>query len=637
MLKKAFLVFVLFLTFSEVWSTHVQIEMVTSTDEIEFQKEYVTGFIDAEADLTIEEIRKQDFQPITESYINEKLNQSYWLNFQLISNSEVAKKWVLEILDAHQELVEVYIFRKDSLVYYGKTGRNILDSKAQYGHKNHVLDFPIQAKDSIDCYVKFNSSLVGSLLFKIRTNANFASYAVKEYYFLGIYYGVLFLIGLVNLILFILLKERIYVVYLIYVVAWILFSYIDDGLGSNFLWMEKPWIDRIGFYFMKPILIGSYVWYFFIFFKGKQIDKKVEQIIYWSLGLYVLLQTSEYFFTYSSNITTLIMFVPLALILNLSIKSYINGYLPARFFILGNVFILLGFFIRFLQDMSIIRFVSYDSVLGVTVMYSRNIGVVLEIITLTMALGDRFRFLKIQNELQQSRLVKEYADKEVLQSKLIENLKEQESLKDKVNRELENKVQERTKELSGKSSELEVLNLKLQEQAKSINEMNRLLDLDNYRLKKEVKVVNSNRALFKDITFEEFSLLYPDQLSVFRFLDTYKWKDGYVCRKCGNNKFCDGNSKFSKRCTKCRYDESITAYTIFHKCKFPLEQAFFIVTKTVRLGNDLNVQLISEELDLRKNTVWNYKTKVLEAIELNKKLKGSDEFITHIILNPIKS
>ena len=47
-----------------------------------------------------------------------------------------------------------------------------------------------------------------------------------------------------------------------------------------------------------------------------------------------------------------------------------------------------------------------------------------------------------------------------------------------------------------------------------------------------------------------------------------------------------------------------------------------------------NVQSISEELDLRKNTVWNYKSKVIEAIELNRKHKSSDEFITHVILNP---
>ena len=164
--------------------------------------------------------------------------------------------------------------------------------------------------------------------------------------------------------------------------------------------------------------------------------------------------------------------------------------------------------------------------------------------------------------------------------------------------------------------------------------MNRLLDLDNYKLKSQVKEVSSNRALFKDVPFEEFKALYPDKLSVLRFLNDHKWQEGYTCRKCGNTKYCDGNTRYSRRCTKCRYDESITAFTIFHKCKFPLEQAFYIVSKTIRLGNDLNTQSVSEELDLRKNTVWNYKSKVLATIDANKKSRNAENFIIIVVLNP---
>ncbi len=384
----------------------------------------------------------------------------------------------------------------------------------------------------------------------------------------------------------------------------------------------------------KPLLISSYVWYSLIFFKGKEVSAQSQKLIVFSAALFIVLQVSEIMFGYNSPITTWIMFIPLVFILRISFNAYNRGYSPARFFIVGNIFILVGFLIRFLQDMGIIRFVAYDSVLAIMAVYSRNIGVVLEIVTLTLALGDRFRFLKLQNEKHQEVLMNEYAEKEKLQSTVIHQLKENEVLKDKVNKELETKVLERTTELQEKSNELEELNVKLQQQSQEISEMNRLLDLDNYKLKNQVKEVNSNRALFKDVKFEEFSELYPDKLSVWRFLNQHKWVEGYTCRKCGNTKFCDGNSRFSRRCTKCRYDESITAYTIFHKCKFPLEQAFYIVSKTVRLGADLNAQGVSEELGLRKNTVWNYKSKVLATIEANKKSRNAKDFIITVIFNP---
>ncbi|RYG41508.1 MAG: IS1595 family transposase, partial [Chitinophagaceae bacterium] len=49
------------------------------------------------------------------------------------------------------------------------------------------------------------------------------------------------------------------------------------------------------------------------------------------------------------------------------------------------------------------------------------------------------------------------------------------------------------------------------------------------------------------------------------FLYKLKWKNGFVCRRCGNDKFWNGRTRFHARCRGCGYDESLTAHTIFHK------------------------------------------------------------------------
>ena len=46
--------------------------------------------------------------------------------------------------------------------------------------------------------------------------------------------------------------------------------------------------------------------------------------------------------------------------------------------------------------------------------------------------------------------------------------------------------------------------------------------------------------------------------------------------KCGNTHYCKGRLPFSRRCTKCKYDENPTAGTMFDKCKFSIELAFHI-------------------------------------------------------------
>lgn len=577
--------------------------VVDGVDEYEFQGHNVLVFEDTSKTFSIWDVKKEKFKSSEGPFLNSETKSVYWLKFPLKSTSSTSRKWVIEILDAHQELVHLYFYRKNHLIKEVVTGQKSPTRNDIYSHKNHIVDVPLKAHDDLVVYVRFESNKVGSMIFKLRSNGTYSSYGFKEYYILGLYYGILVLICLLNLVLFVFLKERIYLVYLGYVFAWLISSLNEDGIGQHFFWTDKFWFDQIVFLFIQPILIVFYVWYSMEFFSRGEKKLTNNKIVYISTGVYLSVYALELMLGEKFQITTWLMFVPLVKILIDAFNTFRTGYTPAQFFILGNLFIIVGLFIRFLQDQYVIKFVSYYSIPAIMAVYSRNIGMILEIITLTLALGDRFRFIKRENEVQQEKILEGYLEQEKLQEQVISHLKENEDLSQKVNKELENKVLERTQELQYKSDELGILNEKLQEQSTQISEMNRLLDLDNYKLKKQVDEVNSNRVNFKKMSFVEFSKLYPDKLSVLRFLNDNKWNGGYECRKCGNKKSCDGNSKFSRRCTKCRYDESITAFTIFHRCKFPLEHALYIVSKAIRHGKELDTLEVSEELDMRQNTV----------------------------------
>jgi hypothetical protein len=219
---------------------------------------------------------------------------------------------------------------------------------------------------------------------------------------------------------------------------------------------------------------------------------------------------------------------------------------------------------------------------------------------LTIALGDRIRILKSNRDRALRRIIQQ---QEV-------NM----NLKDKVNRELEEKVKERTIELDTKNVALEQSNNRLVKQAKEINQINSILDLDNWKLKNRVKEVLEERLLEKTMDYDEFKTLYPDTLACYRFIDELKNRTPFCCHKCANNKFFEGTGKFARRCTRCGYNESITAFTIFHGVKIPIEKAFFIAYLTVAGRKGATLDNISKQLELRLNTVWSFKKKVAERI-----------------------
>ncbi len=82
--------------------------------------------------------------------------------------------------------------------------------------------------------------------------------------------------------------------------------------------------------------------------------------------------------------------------------------------------------------------------------------------------------------------------------------------------------------------------------------------------------------LFKKLNSEEFNRQFSSSEQCLKVIAEEKWKNGFVCRKCGHDNYCSGKSPFSRRCTRCKSDESATADTIFHGCRIPITDAFEI-------------------------------------------------------------
>lgn len=105
-----------------------------------------------------------------------------------------------------------------------------------------------------------------------------------------------------------------------------------------------------------------------------------------------------------------------------------------------------------------------------------------------------------------------------------------------------------------------------------------------------------------------------------------------MCKKCGHTNYCNGRKPYSRRCTRCKYDESPTAGTMFDKCKFSLHLAFHIVFKLSTKKKGMSSLALSHEFDLRQMTCWEFKRKVQQAMRSSMRypLTGTvhvDEFL----------
>ncbi len=82
--------------------------------------------------------------------------------------------------------------------------------------------------------------------------------------------------------------------------------------------------------------------------------------------------------------------------------------------------------------------------------------------------------------------------------------------------------------------------------------------------------------IFKGQNLLEFSDRFKSGQDCKEYLANIKWKDTDECRKCVHKK-SQIRKDFSRTCNICSHQESATSNTLFHKVKFGIRKAFFIV------------------------------------------------------------
>lgn len=129
----------------------------------------------------------------------------------------------------------------------------------------------------------------------------------------------------------------------------------------------------------------------------------------------------------------------------------------------------------------------------------------------------------------------------------------------------------------------------------------------------------NERNQFKGVNSIKFNKTFSTDDDCYRYLAEIKWnKTEFHCKKCGHTKYCKGVKPFSRRCMKCKYDESPTAGTLFDKCKFSLLLAFHIAFKISTKKKGMSSLELSREFELRQKTCWEFKWKIQQAMQSSK-------------------
>lgn len=330
------------------------------------------------------------FEPSHQSIFNFGfMERPLWVHFDINVSAAVSEPLVLQIDNPHLDHFRLYRIDAQALTLLAEGGDRY-DQKNVPGFRTYWAPLVQNAqKTGYLLYLHTDGAMQAPLLIETLREA-YRGESFSNLLF-GIYYGVLLLLLVYNLVLYIVVREIHYFNYLAFLGSYMLFQLIFDGIGKEWLWHGNTWMANSALPFFI-FLSGMFAFRFARFFLMlKRFVPRVEILFRFSELVSLLGVLLSLVAPYHMAITVAAIWssmIPLLLIYG-GIMA-LPHYRPARYYLVGWFVLLLATIHVALSKLGLIP--TFPAML-----YTQQAGSLIQMVLLSFALADRINMMKIEH------------------------------------------------------------------------------------------------------------------------------------------------------------------------------------------------------------------------------------------------
>ncbi|MDF2455077.1 MAG: hypothetical protein K0R51_1070 [Cytophagaceae bacterium] len=415
------------------------ITVLDDADKMYQPRQQVYYLWDKGNNLTLEHVKSPDFD---KQFIHSGkgaisfgiTDENMWFKVKVKNNIPAQQKdWIFEMAYPHFDSLEFYYQDEKGTWQKELTG----DQTPFHTRKifNKHFAFPMQLDDTTTHTFYFHIGGQGSRQFPLYIQSPQTFYAAQEEISMiygGMFFGTIIIMMFYNLFIFFSLKDKVYIYYVLTNFSVIIYYCGYTGYGFQYIWPEYYWINEKIIPF-GAILTGiTTIIFSKIFLETKKYLTWVHKLHIYFIAAYLLELATLFFVSYEVALkgASLMASLSAMLVLISSYAIWIKGNKSARFIAFAFSFYLIGIVLLNLNITGVIH-------RNFFVAHAMEMGTIIEISLLSLALSDKYSRLKKEKEQAQAELI---------------------HVQRVANEELEKKIERRTQKINQQKVELEESN-----------------------------------------------------------------------------------------------------------------------------------------------------------------------------------
>jgi len=342
---------------------------------------------------------------------------SYWFKSQINNLSELTKNALLSIDYPNLDELEVFIFQNHSEPLHYFLGDSLPYDQREIDNPNFLIPITLNKQTQTTLYIRIKTTSSAQLPITLWDPETHETAKFKNLLGYGFFFGFLTVMAVYNLFLFFSIREKSYILYVIFVLSTMFLGSINEGFAYKYLWPNsvewQSWSPLV-----SVCLISVFAFSFSISFleirKHSSLFFRIIFTLLLLIILFLILAITDLLHRQQAMIGLVaVLFLGAPIVVYFSFHLWIKGIKHARYFFLGWSFTALG---------AALTELSYVGILP-NIFFTRNglmLGSMIETLLFSFALADRINSeraekIKAQEKANKDRLEfikKEHASKE---------------------------------------------------------------------------------------------------------------------------------------------------------------------------------------------------------------------------------
>lgn len=287
--------------------------------------------------------------------INAKATKDfYWLTFTLKNDQNTDDVFYLQLHEPWLKLAKMYRKTEHGFVQIGQSGMKLNFGERPYSHYDIVFPLALHSKSHKTYLVLIdNRGYNLNILPSIKGDQSFSTEEKKEYMFMGIFTGVMFFSILINIFLYLSLKEKIHLLYAQYVLCMLYWMYCSISFDFQYLYPNIPSFAYISEYIASALALITMANLITAFLQVTRENSRfkwaMDLLKYLFYGLMLACLIINYWFGQDIALKVLFLRIFVAAVITLTILFYIiaiekilQRFMLAWLYVIGGAFLIFG-------------------------------------------------------------------------------------------------------------------------------------------------------------------------------------------------------------------------------------------------------------------------------------------------------